>query len=48
MARDLALLGVPYDSWRLYKGDDPQYENWLSLVADLVARARTSKSTPNK
>jgi hypothetical protein len=30
------MLRVPFDTFRLYDGDDPEYELWLSVVADRV------------
>jgi hypothetical protein len=31
------MLRVPFDSHRLYSGDDPDYELWLMGLADRVS-----------
>lgn len=36
LAHDCARLRIPYDSWRLYAGDEPGYELWLHAVRDRV------------
>lgn len=40
LAHDAVLLGIPIDTWRLYAGDDPDYELWVSLLVDRVTSSK--------
>lgn len=46
LARDLSLMRIPFDSWRLFTATDPYYERWLGTVLDRVVEAnRQAKKT---
>lgn len=39
-----ALLEIPVDPGRLFDGDDPNFELWLSTVVDLVNSKRREQN----
>lgn len=45
LAHDLALLRIPFDSWRLFDGGDPNYELWLHMV---IGRVNTTNRINNE
>jgi hypothetical protein len=46
LAHNCAVLGISVDTYRLFSGDDPHYELWLSLLAEKVqATHRNSAKT---
>ena len=40
LAHNCAVLGIPVDPYRLWKGDDPYFERWLSVLVDRVSATR--------
>lgn len=47
LAHDCALLKIGVDTGRLYDGDDPHYEIWLSALRDRVAATRRRVNETN-
>jgi hypothetical protein len=44
LAHDCAMLGIPVAPERLYDGDDPYYELWLSQVLDRVLDSKRQQA----
>jgi hypothetical protein len=40
VAHDLVILGVPFDSWRLFNDGEGTYRLWLEATAEHVRETR--------
>ena len=47
LAHDCALLRIPFDPHRLFYGDDPDFEDWLDLLATRVADTKRAINKAN-
>jgi hypothetical protein len=48
LAHDAALAGLSVDTTRLYDGDDPYYELWLSALIDRLIETKRSAAAAQK
>jgi hypothetical protein len=48
LAHDCAVLRIPFDSVRLFYGDDPNYETWLMILRDKVNATNAAEASKAK
>lgn len=47
LAHDAAMYGLTVDTWRLYTGDDPEYELWLRGVTSMLHNSYRAAQSKN-